>query len=176
MPLQPNVRDQGRALLADAKESGRDLADRAGQRARSSADDTKRRTTHDLKSVASALRSSDLGQREESLLGPVVGRVADQVDRAADFLETHSVDQITRDVGKFARRNPALFLGGCFAAGVLVARFLKASRGREQRAELPSYGTDVDARGLSDVRSTRDVRSTDDVRGAGSYGNDLDTF
>lgn len=166
MPLEPNVREQGRALLADAKESGRDLADRAGQRARSGVEEARRRTTQDLKSVASALRGSDLGQREDSVLGPYVSRAADQVDRAAGFLETHSVEELTRDVSQFARRNPALFLGGCFAAGVLVARFLKASRSREApRISARNYAPDVDLRDTSDARSA-----------AGSYGNDLDTL
>jgi hypothetical protein len=176
MALEPDVRDQGRALLADAKESGRDLAGRASQRARGSVEDTRQRATQDLKSVASALRGSDLSQREESLLAPYVGRVADQVDRAADFLEGHSVEEITRDVNQFARRNPAVFLAGCFAAGLLVARFLKASGGRETESGPGSaHGQpNLDARSTSEIRDPHEDRT--DVRGAfGSFGPNQDT-
>jgi hypothetical protein len=127
--MEPNVREQGRALVSDAKQTGKDLAGRAGARAKSGIEDTRQRTARELKTVASALRGSGRERMgEDSMLAPYVEKVADQMDRAGGFLETHTVDDLARDVQNFARRNPALFLGGCFALGVLAARFLKASR------------------------------------------------
>jgi hypothetical protein len=37
------------------------------------------------------------------------------------------VGELIGDVEQFARRSPALFLGGAFALGVLAARFVKSS-------------------------------------------------
>jgi hypothetical protein len=122
---------RARKLMSEAKETGRDFASRAGERARSSVDDTRQRTARELRSVANALRGRGgaLDLSHDSMLGPYVERVAHQMDRAGTFLETHSLDDLAHNVRTFARRRPALFLGGCFAAGVLAARFLRASSG-----------------------------------------------
>jgi hypothetical protein len=124
------VRDRARELVSDAKETGQELVSRAGERARSGIEDTKHRAARELDSVANALRGcgGDLGTQEDSMLAPYVERVADQVGRFANVLDTRSVDDIARDVEQFARRNPAVFLGGCFAVGMLAARFLKSSK------------------------------------------------
>jgi hypothetical protein len=63
-------------------------------------------------------------------------RAADQVERFSRFLSARSADGLVRDVEDFARRNPAVFMGGCFVLGLAAARFFKASH-----PELPvSYG------------------------------------
>ena len=124
------VRERARELVNDAKETGQKLVSQAGARARTGIDDTKHRAARELGSVANALRGcgGDLGSQEDSMLAPYVERVADQVGRVANMLETRTVNEIARDVEDFARRNPAVFLGGCFAVGMLAARFLKSSK------------------------------------------------
>lgn len=124
------VRERARELVKDAKETGQKLVSQAGERARTGIDDTKHRAARELDSVANALRGcgGDLGSQEDSMLAPYVERVADQVGRVANMLETRTVNEIARDVESFARRNPAVFLGGCFAVGMLAARFLKSSK------------------------------------------------
>jgi hypothetical protein len=134
-----------RRLVSEAKETGKDLAGRAGERARSSVDDTRQRTARELKNVANALRGRGgaLNLSHDSMLGPYVDQVANQVDRAGDYLEHHSVEDLAHNVRQFARKRPALFLGGCFAAGVLAARFLRASGGHAPRrasASRPAVG------------------------------------
>lgn len=52
---------------------------------------------------------------------------ADQVDRLSDYLQNRDLNQITQDAERFARQQPALFLGGAFFLGVLAARFLRSS-------------------------------------------------
>ena len=70
---------------------------------------------------------------------PVIGPVAaDTIQQASKYLENKSVGEVVSDVEDFARREPLIFLGGTFAVGLLLGRFLKASapddRGRTERA------------------------------------------
>jgi hypothetical protein len=149
-----NLRDKGRELVSDARDTARQLVSQGTDRARSGIEDTKYRAARELGSVADALRGcgGDLGAQENSMLAPYVERVADQVSRVANALETRTVDDITQDVREFARRNPALFLGGCFAVGVLAARFLKASR-----PDLPVIYEPNQSRYAMSMQSTADL-------------------
>ena len=107
----------------------RSLVDRGKERVRTTVDDGKTRVARSLGTVAIALKDSGRQMEGEAApVGTVVERVADQLDRAANYLERSNVDEIVSGVERFARRNPALFLGAAFAVGVLGARFLKASR------------------------------------------------
>ena len=146
------VRERARELVNDAKETGQKLVSQAGERARTGIDETKLRAARELDSVANALRGcgGDLGSQEDSMLAPYVERVADQVGRVANMLETRTVNEIARDVEGFARRNPAVFLGGCFAVGMLAARFLKSSK-----PQLPVLYDDANARyAMGDQRAS----------------------
>lgn len=106
------------------------LVDRGKERVRTSVDDGKARVARTLSSVASSLKDSSASMRDgdAAAVGGVVERVADQIDRAANYLERSEVDEIVSGVERFAKRNPALFIGAAFAVGVLGARFLKSSR------------------------------------------------
>jgi hypothetical protein len=56
-----------------------------------------------------------------------VNKAADGIERWANNLNHQDLDQAMRSVQNFARRQPALFLGIAFGAGVMAARFLKSS-------------------------------------------------
>lgn len=45
----------------------------------------------------------------------------------AGYLQTRSLDEITGEMRRMARENPALFIAGGVAAGLLLSRFFKAS-------------------------------------------------
>ncbi len=53
--------------------------------------------------------------------------VASQVEQFSRYLEKKDLRDVANDVERFARRNPAVFLGGAFALGLLAARFLKSA-------------------------------------------------
>jgi hypothetical protein len=129
-----NARRDGASSVAHLKQEARERAGevvgRARERASSGIEDTMVRAASELGTVANALRQcgSDMNGNENAMLAPYIERVADQVDRISGFLESRSVNDLARDVQSFARRNPAVFLGACFAGGVLAARFLRSSR------------------------------------------------
>lgn len=136
------------------------LMDRGKEKVRTTVDDGKARVARTLSSVASSLKDSSASMQdgEAAAIGGVVDRVADGIDRAANYLERTDADEIVDGVQRFARRNPALFIGAAFAVGVLGARFIKASR--------PTVGS-LDASGSSagflerEVPTTRPIGSAD---------------
>lgn len=129
-PASEGSMDQSQAGAQGTPSLG--LVGRGKERVRTTVDDGKLRVARTLSSVAGSLKdsSSQMQSGDAAAVGDVVERVADQIDRAANYLERSDVDEIVSGVERFARRNPALFLGTAFAAGVLGARFLKSSQAR----------------------------------------------
>jgi hypothetical protein len=116
-------------LKEKAAEGVQDVAHVAQDAARSRADEARVETARVLETVANSLRESgDRLRGEHQGAGNYVGRAADQVSRLADYVQRTDVDQMVNRVERFARERPELFIGGAFLAGVLAARFLKASK------------------------------------------------
>ena len=53
--------------------------------------------------------------------------VADAMNQVAGAIQDTDLDQATRQVARFARENPVLFLGGAALLGFAAGRFLKSS-------------------------------------------------
>jgi ElaB/YqjD/DUF883 family membrane-anchored ribosome-binding protein len=124
----------------------RSLVDRGKDQVRTRVDDQKAKVARTLSSVASSLKTSSLDMQtgDAAAIGNVVDRVADQVERAANYLERSNAEEIVGGVERFARRNPALFIGAAFAVGLLGARFLKSS----SRMQISSFEGGVDTPGM----------------------------
>jgi DNA-directed RNA polymerase subunit RPC12/RpoP len=92
-----------------------------------------------LWTVAWAFRSvgDNLREQDEPQIAQITDKVAEQVERATSYLGHRDINQIANDVQRFARRQPALFLGGAMALGFLGARFLKSS---SRAATSSDYG------------------------------------
>ncbi|HET9984990.1 MAG TPA: hypothetical protein VFQ38_15430 [Longimicrobiales bacterium] len=93
-----------------------------------------------LDEVAHSLMDSSRKLRESGHASGLVEGAADRVQRFSGFLRDTEVDEMVDRVQGFARRNPAVFLGGAFALGLVGARFIKSSghraeRGRWEREE-----------------------------------------
>jgi DNA-binding MurR/RpiR family transcriptional regulator len=74
-----------------------------------------------------------------------VEQTADQLQRLSTELREKDVTQLVDEAARLARRQPAIFVGLSFAAGLLTARFLKSSQERAIRersggAQLGSAG------------------------------------
>lgn len=125
-----SLRGRSREVASQVKERASEVVGQYSERAKTGIEEQKHRAAQELSNVANALRScgTDLQSGEESMLAPYVGRVADEVNRLSNLLDSRSVDDIARDVEGFARRNPAVFLGACFGVGILAARFLKSHK------------------------------------------------
>ena len=84
-----------------------------------------------LGTVAEAVNTlgNQLRQGNQALLASYAERVAGHVDQMATYLRQSDSSKMLHDLEDFAHREPALFLAGAFALGLLGTRFLKSSSG-----------------------------------------------
>lgn len=90
----------------------------------------KDRATEGIDTLAHAVRQTTDRLRDEQheTAAQYVERAAEQLERLSTGLRQKDVNELLQDAQRLARRRPALLIGGSFAAGLLVARFLKSSR------------------------------------------------
>lgn len=121
-------------VAGQAKEAVGQVTGQAKEQVTSRLAGQKDRAAQSLGSVAEALRMTGQQLREHDQTGGTlyIDRVASEVERLSGYLERNDVGQLVGDVEQFARRRPALFLGGAFVLGVLGARFLKSTSPQSQ--------------------------------------------
>jgi len=129
-----DVADQAKETagqVADqTKQAARQVVDQARDQATSKLGTQKDNAAAGLNSVAQALRQTGQHLREQDQTGVTsyIDGAADQVEQLSSYLQNHDIGQLVDDVEYFARRRPALFVGGAFLLGILGARFLKSTR------------------------------------------------
>lgn len=119
--------DSGQPVTARAREAVSSAGHKAAERVQERLADQVSRATGQLESVASSLRTAGHQMPDEGI-GRYMVQAATQVDNLASFLNNREVSDLVDEVEGFARRQPAVFIGGAFALGVLGARFLRSSR------------------------------------------------
>jgi hypothetical protein len=126
----------------------KDIAHEVTQELRGSADQYleqgRERVSGQVGSLASALhRVSDEMRQDQG--GEQVARmtsmIAEKLDSVGDMIQNREPREILRGMENFARREPALFLGGCLLAGVVISRFLKASSHRGDDRHGDDWGS-----------------------------------
>jgi hypothetical protein len=117
-----------------AREAGTRVIDAAKDRARSLFEEQQLRAADQVGSVARALHQA-ASQLNDENASSYVSRAADQVDRFADTLRSHDLDDLIDQTERFARRQPELFIGGALLLGLAFGRFLKASGDRRRDEE-----------------------------------------
>ena len=118
-----STRDSARDAIAGA-------ASQAGTKVVAGVNTQKARAADSLGSVAQALRQSSDQLRSNSSgmsVHQYISTAADRVERLSDYLRSSSVSDVMNEVEQFARRQPAIFIGGAMMLGLLGARFLKSS-------------------------------------------------
>lgn len=97
--------------------------------ARSSIDAGKHEVAQQVGHIARALRdtSETLRSDEFTTLADQGDLLAQRIEDAEHYLEERSLSELLEDVRAFARRRPAVFVGGMFALGLAAARFLQTS-------------------------------------------------
>ena len=122
-----------RSLYDQAKETAGQAYEVAAEKATTKLEEQKSTLSGGLASVAGSVRKVS-----ENLRGPDVqdgiskftaqysDTAARKIEDVANYFEQKSVSEMYSDVETFARKNPAVFVGGAFALGLLAARFLKS--------------------------------------------------
>lgn len=103
-----------------------DLRDRVA----AAAEAQKNRAADGLGSMGDAARqASDQLRGSSAFVASWVGAVGDHLVTLADGLRDKDPGELMDDVTDFARRRPAVFLGGAFLLGLGVAQVLKSGGG-----------------------------------------------
>jgi hypothetical protein len=175
LSLKSNVIDGARELTDEMKHLAGDVASEAKKTAESGISAGKKRAADGLASVANAIRKTGehLRAEDQGAFTEYFDSAARQVDVASEYLQRRTLGQVIGDVEQFAHREPALFLGGAFVAGLLGGRFLKSSRpapnstahaggqaagarnGRPEdsgRADNPGRGSDAHRSGMQSAK------------------------
>jgi hypothetical protein len=125
--------DLGQGSTTDRlRDKAAGLAGQAKQQASSLFDERKSMAVNELGGLASALRQAGGNMQESQWAGHLISSAADRLESVSHAIENRSIDDLKDDVERLARRNPAVFLGGAVAIGLIAARFLKSS-GRSMR-------------------------------------------
>lgn len=143
-------------VVGQAQEKTKQVMDQAQEKAKSALADRKSQAAEGLGTVAHAIRQTGENLREQdqaTFVAQYADKLADQVERFSTQLRDRDVEQFVTDAEDFARRQPGLFIGGAFALGVFLARFLKSSSRHGEPVE--GYYGGRDYYGQSDSPSTR---------------------
>jgi len=177
-----NVADQAREQVGQVADVAREQAgqfiDQARQQAFSQIDMQKGKVAESLSSIADALHSTgkQLRDNHQEPVAQFIEQAADQVTRFSSQLSERDIEQQLAEVQHFARRQPALFLGGAFFLGLVAARFFKppehwSLQGTETSgARMPSSSYPRTGSQWSGSTS-RGGTSYGSYRSSGSYGS-----
>ena len=119
-----------------------EVVDKVKQQAGTQLDTQKGRVSETLGSVALAIRQTgtQLHEQDQGNVAQLTDKAAEQIERLSTYLRDADMRQITGELERFARRQPALFLGGALALGLFGARFLKSSSQQNQQDWEGYYG------------------------------------
>ena len=124
------------------KEKAKEAGDKVKEQGRTFLNKQKEHIGSEIRTYSAAARRA--GERLESEsdtnLSGYVSSAADQLDRLATRLQERDLGELIDDVEEMARRRPEVFYGGMFVAGLVGARFLKASKEKRARERYQMVG------------------------------------
>lgn len=124
-----DAKDAAREIRTDAKQKARHARDKTLERGQQFAEERKAVIAKEVGVFGSAVRSASesLEADGEEAVAQYAEMCADELEQASGYLNQRSIQDLYHDANRFARKHPQVFLGGMFVAGLVAARFLKAS-------------------------------------------------
>lgn len=163
-----DVKQKAKATAADAadkiKSTAKGAAGTVASEAAGYADQAKESAAGEVKNVAAALRTAADEMRSGSPQERTFSQIADGLADASDAVRDKDLGEMVGSLNEFAKRNPAVFLGGAALIGFAATRFAKASGASRSGPNRRSRGYDnvmdpVPAAGRGHVSTTGDVES-----------------
>jgi len=123
------VQGQATEVKEQVQQAALGLKAQVAEQASGRLEEQKSAASEGLSTVAQAIRQTGehLRCQQQEGVAQYVDRAAEQIEQFAGYLGGRDLRQLTWDVEAFARREPALFLGGALTLGLLAGRFLKSS-------------------------------------------------
>jgi ElaB/YqjD/DUF883 family membrane-anchored ribosome-binding protein len=110
------------------QEAASGLIDQAGSTAEAQASRTMTQAGDTLQQIARAIREAGKGIRDEQpQVAGFADTAADQVERSATYLRNHDATEVLNAASDFARRQPAVVVGGGLLVGLALGRFLRTA-------------------------------------------------
>jgi len=105
------------------------LADQVRGQVKSQLEQQKERVAESVEGVADALHamSRQLRDQDQTGIADWADSIGESASRVFNYLADKDVEQLAGEVEQFARRQPAIFLTGAFALGLMASRFFKSS-------------------------------------------------
>jgi hypothetical protein len=127
--FEDNTRQSGHtgSTAAELKARASEAASSVRQEAVHRAEGAKSAIADEMSDVARALRGATGDMRGNATSRRAVDWVADRLEGMSSAMRSRETSQLMNDVSSFARRNPALFIGGAALVGFAISRFAKAS-------------------------------------------------
>ncbi len=137
------VKGQTREAGEQLKSQAKGATDKARARGEEMLRDQKQKVASEIQTYCAAARraAQRLDEDSDTNLAGYVSSAADYLDRFGRSIEEKDIGEIVDDVRLAARQRPELFLGGLFVAGLVAARFLKASNRDRRRNAAPENDT-----------------------------------
>jgi hypothetical protein len=132
--IKHDATEQAASTLESAKSNIKEIAEGAVGYGQRTLTEQKERLAEIVQQYGQAARaaSQNLYQESHGALAERAAEISSHFDRASIYLREKELSEIYNDAEHFTRRRPELVFGMMFAAGLLAARFLKASnRGTE---------------------------------------------
>lgn len=144
------LHDAGDAL----KQHATDAAEQAKVTASSYAEQGVDVAATGLGDFADAVRKAadKLNERDQGIAARLVTQAADGLEQAASSISGSSLDDMMASVQRFARQNPAAFVGVAVLGGIALGRFARSSSERSHAADddwstTPGYRTGMGGTG-----------------------------
>jgi hypothetical protein len=144
--MTDNATQKASAALSEAgermKEKAKEAGDKVKEQGRTFLNAQKDRVGSEIGTYSAAARraAERLENESDTNLSSYVSSAADQLDRLATCVQERDLGELIDDVEEMARRRPEVFYGGMFVAGLVAARFLKASKEKRARERYQTAG------------------------------------
>jgi len=125
------------AVVDQVKHAATEVGSQAKEKVDSALEAQRERAAGSIGGIADAIRETGraLRSKQPSTPAEYADKAADQIDRVGSYFRDRTIGDLIADVERFARREPAIFVGTTFALGLVAARFLKSSRHHEEQSE-----------------------------------------
>ena len=126
--LGGDLKDRVSSAPGEPRGQAADLVSSARRQALEAADRQRKAGAEQIHAIAGAVDSAaDRLRGEMPRASELVHDLARNIEAAASALRERSADDLLRQAGTFARRQPGLFFTGAALTGLALARFLKSS-------------------------------------------------